>query len=255
MSEIREAKKLLETRKYKELRAQKKYKEAQEEYERAAAKHLPTADKLRRRARYYRSWVAKRTRWTKEARERYWNLKAKQRAEVKPERTRLSVNQSSRGGAKPRKIVLHITVSHNRPGLGDIDAILNYFDQPSTDASSHIINDAEGHDARCVEDRFKAWTQAAHNPDSLSIEQVEYADKSTERWRKENKRQLENTAKWIAHWSHLYGIPIKHSTSNGVCQHRDLGVAGGGHSDVGPNYPFNFVLERARHYRKALYGH
>lgn len=169
-----------------------------------------------------------------------------------PERTRISPCQSSRGGVKPRLIVVHITVSHNRPGMADIDAILDFFGNLSTQASSHIVNDAEGHDARCVPDEAKAWTQAAYNPMSLSIEQIEYADKPRERWLKENGPQLENTALWIAAWSVKYGIPIRHSTTKGVCQHRELGAAGGGHTDCGDGYPLDFVLDRARGYAAGL---
>lgn len=166
---------------------------------------------------------------------------------LSPERTRISPCKSSRGGARPRVIVLHITVSHNRPGLADIDAILEYFSHPSTQASSHIVNDAEGHDARCVPDAEKAWTQAAYNPLALSIEQIEYSDKRTrQEWLDGNRRQLDNTAAWIAYWSRKYGIPITRSTSHGVCQHRDLGSAGGGHSDCGPGYPLDYVLSKAR---------
>jgi hypothetical protein len=31
-----------------------------------------------------------------------------------------------------------------------------------------------------------------------------------------------------------------------VCQHSDLGAAGGGHHDCGPGYPFDRVLAMAR---------
>lgn len=169
------------------------------------------------------------------------------------ERTKLSPNRSSRGGVKPRLIVLHITVSHNRPGLADIDAILDYFSRPSTRASSHIVNDAEGHDARCVRDQDKAWTQAAYNPLSLAIEQIEYsATRTRSEWLEGNAKQLENTALWIAYWSVKYGIPIERSTSHGVCEHRELGAAGGGHSDCGPGYPMDVVLSKARLYAQSM---
>lgn len=167
--------------------------------------------------------------------------------EPKVERTRLSPNCSSRNGSRPRRIVLHITVSHNRPGLADLEAIIDYFAQTSTRASSHIVNDAEGHDARCVPDHLKAWTQAAYNPDSLSIEQIEYSDKrSREDWLSGNTKQLDNTALWIAYWSKKYGIPITHSVQHGVCEHSELGAAGGGHSDCGAGYPLDIVLAKAR---------
>lgn len=178
--------------------------------------------------------------------------KAKGKAAApKVEQTNLSPNRSNRNGVKPRIIVLHITVSHNRPGQGDVKAILDYFDQPSTKASSHVIVDAEGYDARCVPDGEKAWTQAAYNPQSLSIEQIEYADKSRARWMKENRTGLDKTAQWVAWWSYKYDIPLKFSTISGVCEHRHLGAAGGGHSDCGPGYPLDYVIRKAQEYAKA----
>lgn len=165
----------------------------------------------------------------------------------KVERTRNSPNKSSRQGSKPKLIVLHITVSHNRPGLADLDGMLDYLSRPGVQASSHIVNDAEGHDGRLVADEYKAWTQAAYNPVALSIEQIEYSDKRPRSvWLKENARQLDNTAKWVAYWSVKYGIPLTRSTRHGVCQHSDLGRAGGGHSDCGAGYPIDVVLNKAR---------
>jgi hypothetical protein len=43
--------------------------------------------------------------------------------------TRFVANQSSRGGVAPRLFVLHETVSANRPGWGDVDAIVSLFNR------------------------------------------------------------------------------------------------------------------------------
>lgn len=248
-----EAKRLLETRKVKQARAEGRYHDAQEAYEEAAAKHLPSRHKLRRAMYNARRWVYKRRRWTDEARKAFYQHPS--RNKLKPERTLISDGGSPRYGVKPRRIVLHITVSHNRPGLSDIDAILGYFKPASTQANSTIVNDAEGHDARCVKDSVAPWTQAAYNRDSLSIEQIEYADKPREEWFRDNKKQLDNTAAWCAHWSHLYDIPlVETDTGSGVCQHSDLGTAGGGHSDCGSGYPIDYVIKKAQEIKKAKYG-
>jgi len=183
----------------------------------------------------------------KEAREFEDRLKArfaaarKQRSEPRPEITASVVNQSSRRGLKPRIIVLHTTEGHNRPGLSDLRGLVSFFNNPSSQVSSHIANDAEGNDARIVPDEAKAFTQASFNSIALSIEQIGFASQ-----KQFPQAQLENTARWIAHWSRKWGIPIKHSTSHGVCQHRDLGSAGGSHTDCGPNYPLDKVLSMAR---------
>lgn len=161
------------------------------------------------------------------------------------EKFRRSVyNQSSRNGVKPKVIVLHSTESHNRPGTSDLESIASWFNNPAAGSSSHVVNDAEGFSAQLVPDSRKAWTQAAYNPQSLSVEQIGFASQSS--W---PLAQLRNTAKYIAYWSKKYGIPITSSTTHGVTLHSRLGAAGGGHHDPGNNYPFERVLELARDYK------
>ena len=147
----------------------------------------------------------------------------------RPEITASVVNQSSRNGLKPRIIVLHTTEGHNRPGLSDLHGLVSFFDNPHSQVSSHVANDAEGNDARIVPDERKAFTQAAFNSIALSIEQIGFASQT-----QFPQAQLENTARWIAHWSRKWGIPITHSTTSGVCQHRDLGPRAAGTSTAAP---------------------
>jgi len=250
MSVLSRWKDRLRTRQGLERRAKSEHERAQDALEKARAKDLHPRAKLVMARDRASAKLRLRRRQVAEA-ERVVKRHSKAPA-LHPERTKISPNHSSRGGVKPRLIVVHITVSHNRPGLSDIDAILNFFASPASQASSHIVNDAEGHDARCVYDRDKAWTQAAYNPMALSVEQIEPAPKSRERWMRENRRQLENTARWIAHWSALYGIPIRFSTVKGCCEHRHLGQAGGGHTDCGDGYPLDWVLAKAREYRGLM---
>lgn len=225
--------------------AMDQYHEAQRQLELARGADLHPRQHLVNAVQEALAKVKLRNSQVHEAQAQVKNLKAK-----KPKRPRVDVtrlgNCSSRNGVKPRLIVLHITVSHNRPGRGDVDAILNFFQQPSSQASSHIVIDAEGLTGRCVMDRDKAWTQAAFNPQSLSIEQVEFAAKPREQWMAENKPQLEQAARWVAWWGHKYDIPLVKSTFRGVCEHSDLGPAGGGHSDCGPGYPLQWVIDRAK---------
>jgi hypothetical protein len=168
-------------------------------------------------------------------------FKAMRTSEPRPEISASVVNQSSRNGVKPRLIVLHTTEGHNREGLEDLRGLVSFFNNPASQVSSHVANDAEGNDARIVPDERKAFTQAAFNSVSLSIEQIGFASQ-----KQFTEAQLRNTAHWIAHWSKKFGIPIRHSTTHGVCQHKDLGPQGGGHHDCGPNYPFGKVLSIAR---------
>lgn len=155
-------------------------------------------------------------------------------------------NQSSRNGAKPRIIVLHTTEGANiHNSVNDLKGLAGWFNNPAAQASSHVGVDGDGYAAKFVDDSAKSWACAAFNSVSLNVEQVGFASQSTF-----PEAQLNTTAKYIAYWSVKYGIPITHSTSNGVCQHSDLGQAGGGHHDCGPNYPFDRVLEKARAYAK-----
>lgn len=181
-------------------------------------------------------------------RKREKQLAAKDAGKVRRpyERIRANVrNQSGRGGVKPRVIVLHSTESHNRPGNEDLAAIVAWFNNPASQASSHVVVDGEGRSARCVPDAAKAWTQASFNPQSLSVEQIGFA--SQQSW---PDAQLRKTAQYVAFWSKTFGIPITHSTTAGVCEHQDLGAAGGGHHDPGPAYPLGRVLEMARDFAR-----
>jgi hypothetical protein len=175
---------------------------------------------------------------------------------------RIVGNQSSREGAQPELIVLHTTfdprsgtkpVVRDEPGIGDLKRLGAYFDDPKTEASSHVANDAEGNDARYVRDRRKAWTVAAFNSVSLNIEQIGSAGFDRRTWMVKRQPQLENTARWIAHWHRRWDIPIRRAevsgstvTRSGVATHDQLGSAGGGHHDPGKGYPLRYVLRLAR---------
>ncbi len=175
---------------------------------------------------------------------------------MKPEVTHNVRNQSSRDGKRPALIVLHTTEGHNRPGVGDLRDLAVFFDRADVEASSHVANDAEGHDARMVPDSAKAWTQSSFNPVSLSIEQIGFAATRKAEWFKGAPHQLANTAKWIAYWSEEHDIPIRRgigvagfAARSGVVSHRQLGIAGGGHVDPGSAYPFRYVLLLARYFK------
>lgn len=180
-------------------------------------------------------------------REKQIDAKAKGKVHEPICRVKMNVAcQSSRNGVRPRRIVLHDTEGANIVGIRDLAGLGGYFDRIVTQASSNVANDAEGNSARFVPDARKAWAQASYNPDSLSVEQIGFASQTS--W---SEPQLRSTAKWIAYWSKKYGIPIVFSTVHGVCQHSDLGVAGGNHKDCGPKYPFERVLTMARGYAES----
>jgi N-acetyl-anhydromuramyl-L-alanine amidase AmpD len=185
-----------------------------------------------------------------------------QASPARPDYVRIVGNQSSRQGVRPELIVLHLTtgprgtkVVRDLPGLRDLATLRAYFDDPRTQVSSHVANDADGNDARYVPDRRKAWTQVAFNSVGLSIEQIGSTAYRRRNWLVNRLPQLEDTARWIAHWHRRWGIPIRRAVVSGatvvepgVATHKQLGRPGGNHSDPGPNYPFGYVLRLARSY-------
>jgi hypothetical protein len=179
-----------------------------------------------------------------------------------PDYVRIGGNQASRQGFRPELIVLHLTtdphgtkVVRDEPGIKDLEQLGAYFDDPRTEVSSHVANDAEGNDARYVRDRRTAWTQVAFNSVGLSIEQIGSTAYKRRNWLVNRLPQLKDTARWIAYWHRKWGIPIRRAVVSGgtvlepgVATHKQLGRLGGNHDDPGPNYPFAYVLRLARTY-------
>lgn len=144
---------------------------------------------------------------------------------------------SSRGGVRPSLYIEHYTVSGNRPGWGDVDAIIAFFARRSTGASSHFIIDREGHCAYIVPIELKAWTAAAMN--SFGI-QFEFINSGSE------LSLLDAAGYAKARLVHQEirrrtGIPLRRGsvsncvpTRSGIIQHADGGACAGGHHDIGP---------------------
>jgi hypothetical protein len=159
-------------------------------------------------------------------------------------------NQSSRNGCELRLIVVHSTESLNIPDSArDLRGIADWFDNPSAQASSHVVTDADGQSARLVPDDRKAWTQAFYNPWCLSIEQIGRA--AAGHWA---HAEVEESARWIAMWHERHNIPIRKGrvtadgriSQTGVIRHSELGRLGGGHSDPGKDFPLHDCLQIAR---------
>jgi N-acetyl-anhydromuramyl-L-alanine amidase AmpD len=165
-----------------------------------------------------------------------------------------SPNKSSRQGVHPTLIVIHATVSHNRAGLDDLKSIGEWFQRREVQASSHVCTDNEGNSARYVLSQEKAWHCAGYNRMSIGIEQILPGHDGLEI----TQELYRETARWVARWSKMYGIPIrKGAVSNGrvtrpgVVRHSELGALGGGHADPGP-YDMNAMLKYAQFYRTKL---
>lgn len=148
--------------------------------------------------------------------------------------TRFVRNQSSRGGVRPIWQVLHYTVSPNRPGWDDVNAIIALFDRPSFAASSSFVIDGEGHCAYLVPIEAKPWTQAAGNPLSISYEVINSGSEAA--FMQSAGYERLRDVMWQV--SERTGIPMRRGSvypaRPGIVQHKDGGLAWGGHVDITP---------------------
>lgn len=159
-----------------------------------------------------------------------------------------SPNYSTRNPEGVRLIVLHTA-----EGATTIESLGNYFASSSADVSSHAgADDKAGTIGVYVRRGDKAWTASGANPYSVQIELCAFAAWSTDEW-DQHPTMLENCAAWIAEEAATFGIPIRALSDTeaqgggaGVCQHVNLGAAGGGHWDCGPGFPMDRVLQMAQ---------
>jgi hypothetical protein len=147
------------------------------------------------------------------------------------------VNYSSRRGVRPRLFVLHYTVSANRAGWSDVNAIVALFNTVAFQASSNYVIDGEGNCAYIVRESDKAWTQAALNPVAISVEVINSGHESIYA----GPAGLKKIALVVSDALRRWQIPVQlGAVSNGVVtragivDHAMLGVAGGGHHDINP---------------------
>jgi hypothetical protein len=145
-------------------------------------------------------------------------------------------------------------VCHTAEGALTYQSLGNYFASSSAGVSSQVgIDDTPNTVGEYVARANKAWTQGNANPYSVSAELCAFAGWSAGEWRS-HPVMLSNLAAWIAEECAAFGIPIRklsaaeaQGNASGVCQHVDLGAAGGGHWDCGDGFDavFDDVLAEA----------
>jgi hypothetical protein len=154
---------------------------------------------------------------------------------------------SSRGGAAVRLLVVHTA-----EGARTIESLGSFFANPANQVSSHAgADDKVNTIGVYVRKADKAWTAADYNPVACQIELCGFAAWDSAEWHN-HPNMLENCASWIREEAASFGIPIvklspaaAQGAGRGVCQHRDLGSGGGGHSDCGDGFPIDEVIARA----------
>jgi hypothetical protein len=159
-------------------------------------------------------------------------------------RTSFVNNQSSRHGVRPTQMWDHYTVSPNRPGWSDIDAVVALFNRNASQASSNFVLDSEGNCAYIVPIEAKAWTQAAANSFAVSFEIIA-TGREKHYLEPAGMRKLAAVQKEV---SHRTGIPMRRGavhncvpTRSGIVEHRDGGLCAGGHVDISP-FPVATVI-------------
>jgi hypothetical protein len=147
---------------------------------------------------------------------------------------------------------VRLVVLHTAEGALTYQALGNFFANPSSGVSSHTgIDDTAGTVGEYVPPGYKAWTQGELNPIAIAAELCAFAEWSPAEWDR-HPAMLLNAAEWVAEECARFAIPIRalsaaeaQGGAAGVCQHVDLGAAGGGHWDCGPGFPMGDVIAQA----------
>ena len=164
-----------------------------------------------------------------------------------------SPNYSSRGGVKPRLIVVHTT-----EGATSNQNLANFICQSSAGVSYHVSVDslAGGVCYEYVARGNKSWSVCNFNPAAVCgvfcTPLGASANWSRNTWLTGQATALANMGAWVAEEAAILGIPLVALTSGqaqggaaGVCQHANLGSAGCGHVDCGPGFPMDELMRLA----------
>jgi hypothetical protein len=156
------------------------------------------------------------------------------------------------GTANPQKLKGAI---HTTQGAETIQALGNWFANPSAQCSSHhgADNYTTTFGAYVYEDDT-AWTQGGMNGVCLSIELCGYAEWSRETWLNSKLLLTQNASRWVRYISDKYSIPMiwlndsqaQDSWTKGFCDHDAFKGKGSGHWDCGDGFPYDVVMEWAK---------
>lgn len=159
---------------------------------------------------------------------------------------------------KPNLIVVHTMESSEKPGTAR--AVARWFAGASGEApqaSAHYCVDGS-EIIQCVEDNLIAWHAPGANARGIGIEHAGRAAQTAAEWDDlESNRILRRSAALVAELCLSYKIPTERigpaeikAGKPGICGHADVTAAfpdkGHGHSDPGPNFPWDAYLIAVR---------
>jgi N-acetyl-anhydromuramyl-L-alanine amidase AmpD len=185
---------------------------------------------------------------------------ARTKTEPPAHTTHIVRNQSSRNGRTVSAVAVHSTESQDIPGsTDDLVAIRNWFDNPASQASSHIGIDGAGNTEVWVHSDRKAWTILDLNSVTCNIEFIGRAAQPASAW---EESQIKQGARWAAYWCLMFDIPAQRGvvrnvagnavvTKKGIITHKQLTDAGfGSHVDPGPQFPMQDFLRYTRYFKQ-----
>jgi hypothetical protein len=160
-----------------------------------------------------------------------------------------SPNHSGRGGTS----VIWLAV-HTAEGATTATSLANYLANAANQVSYHDVCD-DTTTIQCVNYNEEAWAMLGGNPWADQICCTGFAAWSRDTWLS-HPGMLERIARWLAERSRARGIPLDHigpagvsTHASGVIGHWDytLGAHDGTHTDPGLNFPWDYVITKARH--------
>ena len=154
---------------------------------------------------------------------------------------------------------IRLIVLHSAEALS-AEAVGRWFADPRAQGSAHFGVDQDSIQ-RYLPLRAVPWGAPGVNSDGVHIEQCGYARWTRDGWLRRDE-MLDRVAWLMAVLARRLDIPLRSLSDEelrrgerGVTTHRQCTlVYGGTHTDPGAGYPLDWVLARARHYRRLMGG-
>lgn len=178
--------------------------------------------------------------------------------------TDYSTNHHGRRAHPARILVVHTFEGQDLPVERMTDYQSGRLPHQRT-GSYHVVVDADGRSGRENDNGIIPWAAGwTANRIGLHVSLAGRAAFSRETWLS-RVAQLSTLARWLAHESIVNDIPLEvvpiagiRGNGRGVCSHADISRAFPGetdHTDPGPHFPWDRVLENARTLHARATGH